>query len=175
MRSRDTRRSQVILFASAEGFSFSRSSRARMKLSISLWGHLAFFTCGKAGWRGGSYAQCLPHFAPASTQAFSVAFCAAVSLSFESGGGICSSGSSEKIRAMSSLTSLLPGTITSAFASCSRSSRSFALRALPSGPWHVKHVSERIGSTSRLKSTAAFADNGSSKIAMSTMRGTTDS
>src|SRR5258708_3510062 len=38
------------------------------------------------------------------------------------------------------------------------SSRSFALRLLSSGPWHLKQVSENIGRMSRSKSTFAEAE-----------------
>ena len=55
------------------------------------------------------------------------------------------------------------------------SSRSFALRALASGAWHLKQVSEKIGNTSRLKSGAAIAATGNSKIMMSPMHGITGS
>ena len=59
---------------------------------------------------------------------------------------------------MSSLSPLLPGTITaSVFRSAVslRSSRRSALRALASGPWQVKQFSERIGRMSRLKWTGS--------------------
>src|SRR5437868_949117 len=42
-------------------------------------------------------------------------------------------------------------------ASSFRSKRSLALRSFSSGPWHLKHLSERIGRISRLKSMAAEA------------------
>ena len=141
--------------ASLEGFNPSRSNRARIKLSIPLRGQSASFTFGGAKGLGVSYAQCLPHLAPASIHSLSVAFCAAVSFRFDSGGGMSSSASFEKMRAMISLSALLPGTMTSRLASASTSKRSLALRALASGPWQVKQVSERIGKTSRLKSGAA--------------------
>ena len=41
----------------------------------------------------------------------------------------------------------------SAFAAASLSRRSGIFLATASGPWQVKHLSERIGRTSRLKST----------------------
>ena len=47
-----------------------------------------------------------------------------------------------------------PATTTSAIPSLV-SSRSFALRAFSSGPWQAKQWSDRIGITSRLKSTGA--------------------
>jgi len=68
---------------------------------------------------------------------------------------------------------LLPGTITASFvrsAPSFKSSRSLALRALASGPWHLKQLSEKIGNTSRLKSGAATAATGSSKNMMSKKR-----
>ena len=82
---------------------------------------------------------------------------------FIAGGGITSSLSVEKMRVTSSLSSASPGTIAGSpdfagFNASSRiSSRSFALRALSSGPWHLKQLFERIGRTSRLKSGGVFA------------------
>ena len=69
------------------------------------------------------------------------------------------SGSWLSIRAISSLSSGLPGTIarsplsSSAKAPSWVSSRRPALRALSSGPWQAKQWSERIGRTSRAKPT----------------------
>ena len=63
---------------------------------------------------------------------------------------------------MSWLASGLPGTIavspdSAGFTACSRmSSRSLLSRFFSSGPWQAKHLSERIGRTSRLKLTVAF-------------------
>ena len=45
-----------------------------------------------------------------------------------------------------------------------RSSRRPALRVASSGPWHVKHRSERMGRTSREKSTRSAAAVGSTKL-----------
>src|SRR6266487_1006825 len=84
--------------------------------------------------------------------------CLGVSLWFDSGGGIKSSGSLVVNRRNNSLSALLPGTIT-VLPSLTRnapslvSSRSFPLRAFSSGPWHWKQLSDRIGRISRLKST----------------------
>src|SRR5438552_4879163 len=86
------------------------------------------------------------------------AICLAVSLWFDSGGGIKSSESWVVILRNNSLVALLPGTIT-VLPSLTRnapslvSSRSFPLRAFSSGPWHWKQLSDRIGRISRLKST----------------------
>jgi hypothetical protein len=88
-----------------------------------------------------------------------MSFCASVSACFVSGGGITSSGFREKTRRMSSLWAGLPETmgispdLRGLTASSRRSSRSFALRALSSGPWHWKQLRERMGRTSRWKST----------------------
>ena len=74
------------------------------------------------------------------------------------GGGMTSSASLLATRSISSLSLLLPGTITGSFfrsASSLRSSRSSALRALASGPWQVKQFSDRIGRMSLLKWTGS--------------------
>ena len=63
-------------------------------------------------------------------------------------------------RSKSSLSLLLPGTMTGSFvlrALSLTSSRKSAFRVFASGPWHVKQFSERIGKTSRRKSTGACA------------------
>jgi hypothetical protein len=75
-------------------------------------------------------------------------------------GGIRSSTSLLATRSMSSLSPLLPGTITASFrrsAVSFKSSRRSALRALASGPWQVKQFSESIGKMSRLKWTGSLS------------------
>src|ERR1041385_2107666 len=57
MRSSERRRSNVILSASAEGLSFSCSSRARMKLSMGVRIQFLFFTFGSPGLTGARKAQ----------------------------------------------------------------------------------------------------------------------
>src|SRR5262249_8192094 len=65
----------------------------------------------------------------------------------------------------SALFSGLPATSTpDASASFSASRRSSALRCFSSGPWQAKHLSDRIGRTSRLKSISA-ARAGSARAA----------
>ena len=74
------------------------------------------------------------------------------------GGGITSSGSVLVMRRISSLSPLLPGTMTGSLvrrAPSFTSSRRSALRVLASGPWQMKQFSERIGRMSRLKSTGS--------------------
>ena len=152
-----TRRIKRSRSASGDGASFSTSSRARTNRSISFTGQCLFFTRGGAGGVIGLKAQCRPHFAPPSIHRLTSSICFTVSLWFDSGGGIRSSGSLVMIRLNNSLSALLPGTIT-VFPSLTRnapslvSSRNFALRAFSSGPWHLKQLSEKIGRTSRLKS-----------------------
>src|SRR5882724_5418798 len=58
------------------------------------------------------------------------------------------------MRWKSGLFAASPGTMAFLMASPRTSRRSLALRACSSGPWQVKHRSERIGRMSRLKSTA---------------------
>ena len=99
---------------------------------------------------------------PTASAARSAAF---VSCRRDLGGGITSSGSSEVIRAISSLSSGSPATTTrwpprSANTSSRESSRRFPFRPRASGPWHSKQFSARIGRICRAKSTlpCAFAD-----------------
>jgi len=79
------------------------------------------------------------------------------------GGGITAWGSSDTIRAMSSLSSIFSGTIareplsTSAVARSNVSSRRPACRLALSGPWQAKQLSERIGRMSWLKDSRAGA------------------
>src|SRR4051794_22354743 len=87
---------------------------------------------------------------------------AADSFFFVDGGGMTSLSSSLVTRLMSSLASGLPATNAGPLrpplsASSRRSRRSLPLRAPSSGPWHLKQKSDRIGRTSRWKSTAASA------------------
>src|SRR3989442_10303536 len=79
------------------------------------------------------------------------------------GGGITSSGSVAVMRRTISLLARLPGTMArvplrSLMASSRRSSRSFALRELSSGPWQLKHLNEMIGRIFELKSTGSESD-----------------
>src|SRR5205085_4433102 len=76
------------------------------------------------------------------------------------GGGMTSSGSLLVMRSISLLFEGFPGTMARSpdlaglKASSFRSKRSLALRSWPSGPWHLKQFSEKIGRISRLKSMA---------------------
>src|SRR5207249_7388285 len=112
---------------------------------------------------GGSKAQCLAQLAPWSIQRLSVSTCCAVSFLLTLGGGMTSVSSWLLTRRYSSLSALLPGTMT-VTPSLPRkapslvSRRSLALRAAASGPWHWKQWLDRIGSTSRLKSTVGPPD-----------------
>ena len=130
-----------------------------MNRSTALIGQAASLTAGSAGFCGGLNAQCLVQVAPCSTHRRSTATCSGVSGLPVFFGGICRSGSWLSIRAISSLSPGLPGTIarpplsSSANAPSWVSSRSPALRALSSGPWQAKQWSERIGRTSRAKPT----------------------
>ena len=107
-------------------------------LRISIAG--AFGTSGRTG---ATSDQCFPHFAPCSTHVLISSICCGVSFRFEAGGGMCTSGSSEVIRMMSTLSSSFPGTRMEypsrgangpCFAS-SVSKRSSAFRRAESGPW----------------------------------------
>ena len=67
---------------------------------------------GSDGRSGATNAQCSPHFAPSAIQRASVSFCASVKVRFAFGGGMTSSGSSLRIRRISSLWSGSPGLTT---------------------------------------------------------------
>jgi hypothetical protein len=78
-----------------------------------------------------------------------------VSVFPDSGGGMCSSGSSLVMCSTSALSAALPGTMIPRFvkapSSVSKWKRVF--RAFSSGPWQAKQLFERIGRISRLKLT----------------------
>ena len=82
-----------------------------MKRSTALIGQAASLTAGGAGLTGGLNAQCLVQVAPCSTHRRSTAICSGDSGLPVFFGGICTSGSLLSIRAISSLSSGLPGTI----------------------------------------------------------------
>ena len=79
-----------------------RDSRsAKMKKSIGLVGQSISLTAGKGGLVMGLNDQWVPHGAPSATQFRMASFSLWVRLFPESGGGITSSGSSEKMRSRS--------------------------------------------------------------------------
>ena len=107
---------------------------------------------------GGTNDQCFPHSTPSRIHCSRTAIASGLSgFLWESSGGMNSSGSSDFTRLISSLSSGLPGTITLAMAPSRVSRRNFALRAAASNPWQAKQLSERMGRTSRLKSTGSSA------------------
>ena len=116
---------------------------------------------GTGGCTTASNAQCPAYFAPSATQRRNSSFCAGVISLCADGGGMRSSASFVKRRAMMADFSGLPGTMAGlpdvpALSASSRTSRrSLPLRALSSKPWHLKHVSDMMGRMSRLKSTGA--------------------
>src|SRR5439155_21907650 len=107
--------------------------------------------------------QCPSHGAPCRIQRFSSSTCSAVSFGFfDFGGGIRSSGSSDVILLMISLSSGWPATTGVPFSNFVNnpsfvSSRRSALRLLLSGPWQAKQFSERRGAMSRLNLTGDSA------------------
>ena len=98
--------------------------------------HEGFFTLGSFGWLGGTKAQWRSSSGqspPALSHCTNLARSASASVLVESGGGIRFSGSS-----LVSRISISPSEITPEASAASRSSsRSFALRALASGPWQL--------------------------------------
>ena len=129
--------------AAGETCNPSRDSRSRTNESIVP----GFFT-------GARNAQCPSHFAPCSTHARSVSISAAVNATPAETGGIRIAGIAAVIRRINLLATTSPGTI-ARFAASSLSSRSAIPFAFASGPWHAKHLSERMGRTSRLNCTSA--------------------
>ncbi len=136
VRSNVTRRSNVALSAAGEGFNLSLSNRANTNASIGLRPHSPSFTFGNAERFGGTNAQCRSssgHFAPAFSHCTSFARSASLRLRFESGGGICKSGS-----VLVNRLSISPSANTPDSSAPARSSsRNFAFRAFPSGPWQL--------------------------------------
>src|SRR5688500_18218447 len=101
-----------------DGLSFCSFNSAWINVSIGLAGLL--FNVGTAGRFSGVKDQWASYSAPWATQSVISFFCAAVSFLFDSGGGICTSGSVELIRRTSSLSLILPGTIALAVMAASR-------------------------------------------------------
>ena len=136
-----------------------------MKRSSGSLGQSAALTVG-AGWALGlTKAQCGSYFAPWAIQRVRTSFSFGASGRCSSGGGMISSGSVALMRAMTALRFRSPGTmavsplLSGLVAPANSSSRSPALRPLlASGPWQPKQRSERIGRTSRLKSTRSAAE-----------------
>ena len=152
VRSNVTRRMRVARSAGGDGERPAASSLSITKRSMGVAAHALRFASrlrGGSDFVRGSNAQCSPQFAPWATHLLSVSICAAESLRFRLGGGITSSASWLVTRRRSS-----PDLTTSSAAAFS-SRRSFALRDFASGPWQWKHMSDRIGSTSRPKSMSA--------------------
>ena len=116
-----------------------------------------------AGFTGATNAQCGSYCAPSAIHRLTSSTCSSVSRPIlASGGGITLSGSSEMIRATSSLAATSSGTIareplsSSAVACSAVSSRSPACRLALSGPWQAKQLSERIGRMSLLNEIRAW-------------------
>jgi len=121
-----------------------------MKASTDVRVHVLFLTGGSGGGFGATNAQCGATSAPAAIQRRSVAFWTAVRVLFDVGGGMTISASSLKMRWTTPLWSGFPGTTAPFLIATARSSsRSLAERFFSSGPWHLKHLSDNIGRTSR--------------------------
>ena len=144
-----------------------RARPSRTKASIGL---AAAADAGGSGRSTGRKAQCSRYSAPSVIQRRSASICVAVRR--DPSGGICTSGSTEVIRARISLAASSPGTIARrplssvARDGSARSSRSPASRV--SGPWQAKHRLARSGWMSREKSTSSAAAGGAASMAMPT-------
>ena len=135
-----------------------------MKRSRGSLGQSVAFTAGAGCCLGLTNAQCGSYLAPCAIQRVRMSFSAAESGRCSSGGGMTSSGSVALRRAMTALRLRSPGTMAVSplfsrlVAPANSSRRKPALRPLlASGPWQPKQRSERIGRTSRLKSTRSAA------------------
>ena len=130
-----------------------------MKRSIVPRGQCSCATVGSSCFTGGVNDQWACHSAPSAIQRRSVSISSGVSVLWLSAGGIRSDSSSLVMRAINSLASGSPGDTgvipdsASPIALSRWSSRKPALRDAASGPWQAKHLSDRIGRTSRLKLT----------------------
>ena len=135
---------------------------ANTKRSMSLRHHASPRTVGTVGCVIGENAHGAVYSAPLSIQRAIDAISAGVTGSRPSG-GMRSSESACVTRARSALADASPGTIARmpdfnfAVAPSKVSSRSPALRASASGPWHAKQRATSTGRTSRAKSTRVAA------------------
>src|SRR5208337_605047 len=124
-----------------------------------LRGQAAFMTFGRVSALGGMSAQCSAYFAPCRTQRVRTSTLAGLRRFPAFLGGMRSVSSSSLIRATRLLESGSPGTMAaspllSGLTAASRwSSRSPLARFASSEPWQAKQFFDRIGRTSRLKST----------------------
>jgi len=121
-------------------------------------GQEAVFDCRERRPLGRNKRPVLLHLAPWAIQRRNVSISGSASFRPDQAGGIRRA-SSAVTRFSSSLEAGSPGTIArrpprSPFADASMSSRKGAPFLTESGPWQVKHLSERIGRTSRLNSTS---------------------
>ena len=170
MRSNVTRRISRSLSASGAGVRSSASMRARTKRSIGLRGHAACLTSGAAAATGGRNDQCDCHSPPCSIHRLRT--------SISSGRerpaqrlrrhplGLVLGGDPAIELALLEVPrhdGAAPDSV-SAKAPSLVSNRSPALRLRASGPWHLKHLSDRIGRTWKLKSTFG-EDRGSPPMA----------
>ena len=131
-----------------------------MKRSISLTGQPVFLTAGRAGFRGGSNAQCVDHARPlldpaAQHRDLVGGQLLAALLGGHAQLGIVALDPEDRARSHPACParSPAPPLLSLANAPSLVSSRRPALRALSSGPWQAKQLSERIGRTSRAKLT----------------------
>ena len=163
--SNDARRMSVR--RSASGWSV-RPRVASLPLTIVSIAPAPAETAASFGFIGDTNAQCGSYVAPSAIHRSSVSTCSSKSRPILAcGGGMTASGSSETIRATSSLSSIFSGTIaraplsSSSIATSGISSRSPACRLPLSGPWQAKQLSERIGRMSRLNDSRGFGPAGS--------------
>ena len=135
IRSRNTRRINARESARCAGERPSSCSRFKMNRSISLTLHSSPWGLGTSGRVGRMNDQCCSYFAPELIHRISNSFSSGLRVLFDDKGGICSSGSFDRIRRTNSLSCELPGRIAPlSVADSNSSSRRSASRVSSSGP-----------------------------------------
>ena len=175
VRSKPTRRSRRARSASGEGCRSSFSRRARIKVSIGFRTQRLFRTAGSAGRTGGLKLQWPSHLAPCPIQSRRVATSRSppegLAVGIRRRHPACRNLGSHSLQDPRS-PAPSPGTTTGGreplwlFTPSSMSSRAAPPGDwLRSGPWQEKHRSDRIGRTSRAKSTGGAAESCRASIA----------
>ena len=167
VRSRVARRIRVAREPSCDGAIPTDLSFANTNTSIALKPRVCSPTSATSGLIGGINAQCFLYSAPWAIQRSNVCFSFADRVLWDRTGGIrISSSSANRIRRINSLDSGWPGTMarsplsSAAMAVSNWSRRKPPSTCLASGPWQARHLSDKIGRTSRLKSTLSSAEVG---------------
>ena len=149
--------------ASALGANPTFSRVVKMKWSMGFLGLRSSSASGTLDLAGAMKDQCFLYFAPWAIHFLMISISFLVKLRLEDGGGITSAVSGLMSLAYNADCIGSPGTITcfegssfrAAKAPSSVSKRRLACLLFASGPWHLKHRSDSIGLTWKLKSTTS--------------------